>query len=714
MTARIAFGVAFLISVPASAQWKAPPTRTVDATDTYFGKTYKDPFRWLENLADAEVQAWFKSQAKLTDQTLANIPGRDKLVEEWTKLDKLRPASYNSFTFEGGRLFYRKRLGSESTYKLYYRDGWKGAEKLLFDPASYKPKVTTVVNSFAPSLDGKHVVLALTAEGAEWSELRVIDVSQRNLLVESIYPSYGPMSWEPDNVTFLYDGGTTTDTKSSEIELHRQVRVHKLGTNVSTDKDLLSDKSHPELGIVAREIPGAYLDEDNPDYVVASLGTVQSEQRILVASTADVKTGKATWRHVSELDDGLVRGFAIDRKQAYALTHVGAPRYKLVRTSLDKPDWKHAEVVVPEAKDVVEYFTRSKSYLFLVYSTGVVGRIAKLDLASGHTTDLALPTAGRAGITCPDSQSDHCLVFVTSWTQPSITYDLDGSTGAFTKSVFSTDVVYPGFDALVAEEVEVPSHDGVMVPVSIIHKKGMKMDGSASTILEGYGAYGISYEPSFSTFRSLALRGVVFAIAHVRGGGEKGEGWYKAGYKTTKSNTWLDFIAVAQYLVKHGYTSPAKLAGTGTSAGGILISRAITTRPDLFAAAVTNVGCANAMRMEFSPNGPVNTPEFGTVKDAKEAAALYEMDGVQHVQAATKYPAMMSVAGWNDPRVAPWEPGKFAAALQAASTSGKPVLLKVNYDNGHFTEDRDVTIKNFADQYTFMMWQTGHPDFQPR
>jgi len=165
--------------------------------------------------------------------------------------------------------------------------------------------------------------------------------------------------------------------------------------------------------------------------------------------------------------------------------------------------------------------------------------------------------------------------------------------------------------------------------------------------------------------------------------------------------------------VKKGYTSPAHLAGTGTSAGGILISRAITSRPDLFAAAVCNVGDANAMRMEFSPNGPVNTPEFGTVKDPAECAALYEMDGVQHVRPGTRYPAVLCVAGWNDPRVIAWEPGKFAAALQNASTSGKPVLLKVNYDNGHFTEEKVVTFRNFAAQDAFMLWQTGHKDFQP-
>jgi len=239
------------------------------------------------------------------------------------------------------------------------------------------------------------------------------------------------------------------------------------------------------------------------------------------------------------------------------------------------------------------------------------------------------------------------------------------------------------------------------------------MDGSSSCILEGYGSYGFSYTPFFTVRTSIALHGVVVAYAHVRGGSEKGDAWYKAGFKSTKPNTWKDFISCAEYLEKKGYTSPAHMGGVGTSAGGILISRAITDRPDLFAAAVVNVGCANAMRMEFTPNGPVNTPEFGTVADPDECASLYDMDGVAHVQANSKYPAVMGVAGWNDRRVTAWEPGKFVAAVQGASTSGKPVLMKVNYDNGHFTEDKAVTFKNFAGMDAFILWQTGHKEFQP-
>jgi prolyl oligopeptidase len=276
--------------------------------------------------------------------------------------------------------------------------------------------------------------------------------------------------------------------------------------------------------------------------------------------------------------------------------------------------------------------------------------------------------------------------------------------------------VYPSaYKELVVEEVEVKGHDGVMIPLSIIYKKELRRDGNNVCLMEGYGSYGMSMTPGFDPLKnSLAVRGVVIALPHVRGGGEKGEAWHRAGFKTTKPNTWKDFNSCAEYLIQHGYTSPKRLTCTGTSAGGNLISRAITERPDLYAAAICNVGTPNAMRMETSPNGPGNIPEFGTVKDSIECRALYEMDGLLHVVKNTRYPAVICVAGWNDPRVIAWEPGKFAAALQNATISGRPVLMKVNYDNGHFTYDRNVTYANFADQYAFTMWQCGHPDFQPK
>jgi prolyl oligopeptidase len=254
-----------------------------------------------------------------------------------------------------------------------------------------------------------------------------------------------------------------------------------------------------------------------------------------------------------------------------------------------------------------------------------------------------------------------------------------------------------------------------MIPLSILRAKNIKLDGTHPTHLIGYGAYGISYDAEFDPVRLAWLeRGDVIAIAHVRGGGEYGEEWYRAGYKLTKQHTIDDFIASAEYLIENKYTSPRYLSGEGTSAGGVLIGGAITQRPDLFAGALIRVGCSNTLRMEFTPNGPPNIAEFGTVTDPDGFKALYAMDAYQHVKDGVAYPGVLLTAGINDPRVDPSQPAKMAARLQAATSNKKPILLRVDYDAGHgMGSTRAQHDLEFADEMSFLLWQAGDPEFQP-
>lgn len=715
------FLLSALATTPCRAQLRYPQTKTLSASDTYFGKTYQDPLRWLEDVNDGEVKTWFKAQAELTDRLLAKIPGRDALVQEWLALDKLKSGEYSGTTYENGRLFYMKTAGGENVGKLYFRESWGGVEKLLFDPSSCELQFEAIRNlpgrttiySFVPSWDGKHVAIALTRGGAEYSEMRILDVVRHELLPECIYPSFGCYGWTPDSSSFFYDAKKHSDLTRSDIKLNSKTKLHELGTAISSDRDIFSNESNPELGIAPNERPWAYIVESNPDYILGRVHTAQNELRSFYAPVADLKHAKIKWNLLCQRSDNLTQGPVICKDSIYAVSHANAPRGKLVRTSASHPDWDHAEIIIPETDDVMGVIQRSKHYLVMVYFHGVVCRLIKYDLTSGAISEIKLPAAGTTPFRCLDWTTDRWLVFMTTWTTPVTTYDFDAQRGTFAKSILNTAVAYPSFKNLVSEEVEVPGHDGTMIPLSIIYRKGLSMDGKNCCILEGYGAYGSSIFPQFSLFKSVASRGVVLAYAHVRGGGEKGESWHKAGYKTTKPNTWKDFISCAEYLVQKGYTNPRKLAATGGSAGGILISRAIEERPDLFAAAVCDSPVVNAMRSEFTPNGPGNIPEFGTVKDPVECKALFEMDGVQHVQEHVKYPAVMGVGGWNDQRVPPWEAGKFVAAIQKASFSGKPVLLKINYDSGHGTQDKMVTFKNVAGELAFLLWQTGHRDFQP-
>ncbi len=701
----------------AFAQPKPPANRTVDSTDTYFGVTYKDPYRWLENIKSPEVEGWFKQQADYSNSVLNKISGRDELIAEWKTLDKLQPPRITAVDYENGRIFYRKTMPGETVSKLYYKEGINGQEQLLFDPLTYIKGKTLSIQSINPSYDGKKVLIAYAAQGAEVSTLKVLDVDSKQFLKDNIYPVSDGGSWTYDNKSFFYGWLKTDDNKDPKARLNTKTKLHVLGSDNTADPDFFSNESYPALKIDPGVYPYAFLNKDSKSYVFAGEGSVQNEMKMYYAPIQQSNSGKINWQVLCTPADKIVRGMEVLGDQVYAITYNQAKNYKLVSTNLQHPDWTNATTIAAEkSNQTLESITHSKDFLFLTYSDGINNHLSKYNLHTKKTTEVKLPYTGTVNIYCPDNKTNNCIVLITSWNKPFTEFSYNAATDAFTPGTFNKPAVYPAaYKDLQVEEVEVKGHDGTMIPLSIIYKKGIKMDGSNVCLMDSYGAYGYSATPYFSVRENaLAVKGVVYAVPHVRGGSEKGEAWYKAGYKTTKPNTWKDFISCAEYLIAKGYTSAGKLAGTGTSAGGILISRAITERPDLFAAAICNVGCANAMRLEFSANGPVNIPEFGTVKDSTECKALYVMDGMQHVVLGTKYPAVICVGGWNDPRVIAWQPGKFAAALQNASSSGKPVLMKVNYDNGHFTEDKSVTYANFADQYAFVMWQCGHPDFKPK
>lgn len=698
------------------AQYQYPKTRTVDVSDTYFGVTYKDPYRWMENLKDEEVVGWFQQQANFTDDILNKLSGRDELIQEWERLDKLHPPIIRGRNYYGERLFYNKTMPGENVAKFYYRQGMNGEEILLFDPTTHIPGKTLSIQSTLPSHDGKKVLIAYSEGGAEVNTIKIMDVDTRTFLPETIYPSwFSPFSWTFDNEAFTYFSQKTEDHTNPDFILNTKTKLHRLGEDVSKDKDFFSNESYPELQIQPQELPFAFLNKDSRKYIFAEVSTVQNEMLRYYASI-DQLDSKINWKVLCKQEDQLVRGMEIIGDEVYAITHKDAKNYKLVHTTLQNPDWENAQVIIPEKpNETLERLTFSKDYLVATYSDGINCRLYKYHFKTQKINEVKLPYTGTVLAFCLDNRINTCHVIITTWNKPITEFEVNLDNEVFKPSSLNPPAVYPKeYEDLMVEEVEVKGHDGAMIPLSIIYKKGIKLDGNNVCLMEGYGAYGYSIPPYFDNmYNSMVIKNdIVVAIPHVRGGSEKGEAWYKAGFKTTKPNTWKDFISCAEYLVAKGYTSAAKLAGKGTSAGGILITRAITERPDLFAAAICNVGCANAMRMEFSPSGPNNTSEFGTITDSIECRALYEMDGLQHVVQNTRYPAVLSVAGWNDPRVIPWQPGKFAAAMQQASASGKPVLLKVNYDNGHFTEEKKVTFANFADQYAFAMWQCGHPEFQ--
>ena len=692
-----------------------PPSPKQPITDTIFGKVVVDDYRWMEDMNSLQMKNWLKIQSDFTNSLLDKIPGRNELIAEYKKLDLLASVDIPYVIREGGRYFYKKTLAGENVPKLYYRQGKTGKEVLLFDPHSYNKAASKEITfNFLPSKDGKRVALTLTGNGkADISTAKVINVDTKQFYSDSLYPVGDVQAWISGNKGFLYSALQTGDQLSTNLFQDISIKYHQLGTDVINDKTILSRINNPDMDIK----PSTLLFVNySPDYkyLTAVLWSESKDQnRRLYVPAADIKNNPINWKTLVKAED-QVRDAIIYNDKVYLLSRKDAPNFRVLVSPLNKVDLTSAQTIVPESKQSIEWLSMSKDYLFIVKTNGINQSIDQYNFSSGTIEPIKVPYSGSSWIQTFDVNTNDCIMYAISWTRPGRKYDYNPTSHQTSINAFNTSAKYPGTDDLVTEELEVKSHDGIMIPLSLIYNKNIKRDGNNIVYMTGYGSYGNALTPFFNQNNLPLLNtGVIFAVAHTRGGGEKGYTWHMGGFKATKPNTWKDFIACAEYLIDKGYTSPKYLIGEGTSAGGILIGRAITERPDLFAAAINNVPVSNPLRGENRPNGILDSKEFGTAKDSTEAMGLIEMDAYLHVTPGVKYPAVIAVTGINDTRVPSWQPAKFVAALQNANPSGKPILLQVNYNSGHWTEEKFVEFQNFANMISFALWQAGHKDFQP-
>ncbi len=711
------FTIIFLtISICVKAQ-NLPVITPKPVIDDYFGIKIEDPYRNIENLEDPEVKAWMKAHSEYARKTLNNIPGRQGLIDKMKEFDSRRAARISDVkVLKNDMYFYLKIRPEDQQAKLYYRNGYKGEETLLFDPETVAKGKVYTISKFSASEDGSKVNLVIAEKGAELGELLVIDVKSKKLFPDRIKNSFDLGFWMPDGNSFTYTPYNSNNIQSMESVTYTQAKLHTLGTSVSGDKVIFSSKINPEMGIKGEELPMVVYDKDSK-LIFGILYTDDRSLKMYYAPIAELTKPKINWKPLFTTDME-VTNFKSNAKYIYFTTSKNTSRQKLMRTLLSNIDAKSAETVVEESpnesindkslvitKDGV-YFSRTKNgveaFLYMVSE-------------NKELVAISLPKpAGALNLLEKDVSESELWVSIAGWSTPSTRYLYDIKSKIFTQQPLSKVPKYPEYYDLIVEELMIPSHDGVMVPLSVMYKKGTLKNGTAPLLLDGYGAYSVLLDPVFSAGYLLwTLNNGILATAHVRGGGELGEAWHKAGQKTTKPNTWKDLIASAEYLIKNKYTSSQHLAINGGSAGGILIGRAMTERPDLFAAAIPEVGCMNALRFENSPNGPVNTPEFGTVKIEQECKALIEMDAYLHLKKDDKYPATLITAGFNDPRIIAWQPAKFAARLLVVNKSDKPILFFTDYEAGHgIGNAKQKQWEQFADLFSFGLWQTGAPGFQ--
>ena len=706
-------------SAVAVAQTQPPAAPVKDVVDTHFGVEVHDPYRYMEDMKNPEVTAWMKAQADYTRGLLDRVPQRATLLSEVQKYGDAAVARTTGTQVNNDHIYYYKRLASENIPKLYVRKGISGKERLLVDPEAIKAPEDKhyAIDWFAPSLDNKYVAYGLSLGGSEQSVLRVKEVATGNETGDEIdRTNFGPPGWTSDH-RLLYNRlqKMAPDAPPTDKYVNSRVYLHTLGRDPEKDVAILGPGVTPAVTIDPAALSFAGTVPGSRHAIGVVVNGVQREVAIYTATLASIGAGKPDWKKVVDPSDEVTDSSLIG-DNLYVLTHKGASRFKVLKLDLNAPDLAKAAVVVPPSESVITGLAAAKDALYVRRMNGSTSDLLRIAHAAGAKPDaVKLPfDADIAGLAA-DVRVPGVIYEASAWTRFGGFYFFDSRTGKVTDTGLQPQGPYDNPANLVATEVKVKSYDGTLVPLSIVHKKGLTLDGSNPTIVYGYGAYGISTTPYFRpTWLPWFQRGGIIAYPHVRGGGEYGEDWYKAGYKATKPNTWKDAIAAAEWLVANKYTSTPRLAIMGGSAGGIFVGRSITERPDLFGAAIDAVPVSDGMRMEFSENGVPNIPEFGSVKTEEGFKALYAMSSYHWVKDGTLYPAVLLTTGINDPRVDAWQAGKMAARLQAATSSGKPVLLRIDYDAGHgIGSTKKQAYEERADVITFLLWQFDVQGFQP-
>lgn len=698
------FSLSLLASLLVSATaCAAPPVARVEpVTDDYFGERIVDPYRWMENDKDRDWLPFMRGQDAHARASLSALPQRAWLLARIRQLsgDVASPAS---IARAGGRTFYELRPAGSDHYQLFVLDG--GRARLLVDPGALSGAAGHAsLDWWSASPDGARVAYGLSHEGSEDSVLHILDVATGETLPDRIpdtqiaYPS-----WLPDSSGFFYNQ-LSGKVGTVERYLNARARLHLLGADPAADPVVAAPSLRQKsLSLASSQLPFVFASKGSR-HALLVLSDERREKRILVAPLQDVIDGKARWKQVADFADDVTHA-VLDGEHLYLMAYAGHPRGRVLKTSATAPSLRQATVAVEQSGLVLEGFSRASNGLYLRAMDGGVHRILHLD-DEDRLAPVALPFDGTASELVTDAAEPGAMVVLGGWlAQPGIwTIARDGKvsdTGLAPRS---------GIDVgpYTTERRYARAGDGTRIPYTLIYRKGLPRDGANPVFMSAYGAYGDpAYMPAFAG-RQLALAdaGAIVGFAHVRGGGEYGRDWHRAGQLANKPNTWRDLIAVCEDMHAQGYASASTTVIGGRSAGGVAIGRALTERPELFAAAVSNVGWHNALRYVAEPNGYLGEAEWGSLDDREGYRALKSVDSYHAVRDGVHYPAVLLATGMHDPRVAPFHPAKMAARLQAASASGKPVLLRVDFDAGHGVgSTRAQQDEEAADTYAFILAQ---------
>lgn len=707
----------FLLLAPVNASLAqsaspAPATSKHPVTDEYHGVKVTEDYRWLENWDDPAVKQWSASQNSHARSYLDALPSRPAIKARLHELVANSSDSYYDLSFRGGMLFAMKYHPPQQhpTLVVLRSADDPGSAKIVFDPNSANAAGSTAVDFYAPSLDGKYVAAALSENGSEDSSAHVFETATGKELSDVVprvnfATAGGSLDWNADGSGFYYTRLPQGSERAPEdVNFYQQVYFYRLGTDSKQDTYVIG-KDFPRIAEI-------HLNMSNDGrWLLASVANGDGGEYAYYLMDA-----KGHWTQVTHFDDAIDYARVGD-DFLYLLSHKNAPRGQILQISLAHPDLSKAKVVVAQssgsgpdedAHAAIEAFVPTNGFLYVRDIVGGPSRVRIFDKAGKQLTSPPLPAISAVEQMEPIG-GGAVLFYNTNYLEPAAWWHFDPKNGKAVRTALHETSSVNFDDTEIIRDFAL-SKDGTRVPINIIRRKGTKLDGTNPTILYGYGGYGVNEKPFFGgSFTRIWLdQGGVYVDAVLRGGGEYGEEWHKAGNLTRKQNVFDDFIGCAKYLIDQKYTSPEHLAILGGSNGGLLMGAALTQRPDLFRAVVSFVGIYDMLRVELDPNGQFNTTEFGSVKDLDQFKALYAYSPYHNVKDGTAYPAILFLTGENDHRVNPMESRKMTARLQAATSSTHPIFLRTTSNAGHgIGTALDEELEENADVFSFLFDQLG-------
>lgn len=683
---------------------KHPRTHRVGQVDDYHGTRVADPFRWLENPDSPESRRWIEAQNVVTSNYLAKIPSRAALKERLTKL-----WNYERFGLpykEGQRYFYSRNDGLQNQAVLYSLPDLDAPPQVLLDPNTLSKDGTVALKSYVISHDGTLMAYGLSAAGSDWEEWRLRDVATAKDRPDVLkWVKFSSASWSRDGKGFFYSRYAEPDesTKLQSVNFFQKLYYHRVGT-VQSEDILVYERPDQKEWKFDGEVT-----EDGRWLVITCTQGTDVKNRVLLA---DLKSG-ATPVTTEGLKQRPVRPLLMDFDSSYNFVgndgsvfyfqnDLGAPRGRLIAIDIDQPERARWRVIIPESLDTLSHVSILNHQFITTWmhhahsSVRVYNKLGKL------IRDVELPGLGTASGFSGHPTDTETFFSFASFTQPSTIYRHNLATGE--SKIFRSPVVQFDPKDFETSQVFYQSKDGTRVPMFISHKKGLELNGQNPTLLYGYGGFNISLTPAFSPATLAWMQmGGVYAQPNLRGGGEYGEDWHQSGTKLRKQNVFDDFIAAAEWLIEHQYTSSRRLAISGGSNGGLLVGACLTQRPELFGACLPAVGVLDMLRFHKFTIGWAWVSDYGSSEDADQFRALYRYSPLHNIKQGRSYPPTMILTADHDDRVVPAHSFKFGAALQSAQSGPAPILLRIDRKAGHGAgKPTSKLIEEAADRFAFL------------